>query len=157
MAAYGKAVWCWPTVMAYIMENSTHLGTHAPKDACASSAVYDETLKAAVKVISGALTNEESVLDYMDHITFGCAALIRPHACVILRPQHRSSSLLLLSYVYVWMQCTIFRSAWDCKEQQKSWKWVEWISRQSVVCALSYAKTICSAKAHILKCGYTCI
>lgn len=49
------------------MENSTHPGRHAPEDACASSAVYDETLKAAVKVISGALTNEES----LDDIGFG--------------------------------------------------------------------------------------
>lgn len=126
--------WCQP-VMAHFMENWTHPGTRAPEDACASSAIYDETLKAAVKVISGALTNEESTLDCIDHIAFGCAAVIRPRACVIVRPQHRFGSLLLLSYVrYVWMRLVVFRSAWDCEERQKSWKLVEWISR--VKCSL---------------------
>lgn len=76
--------------MAYIMENSTHLGTHAPKDACASSAVYDETLKAAVKVISGALTNEESVLDGSHHVWL-CGA----HQAACLRDFEASAPLQL--------------------------------------------------------------
>lgn len=87
--------------MAYIIEHSTHPGTHAPEDACASFVVYDETLKAAAKVISRALTDEKSILDCIDPIAFPSAALIRLEACVILRPQHCSRFLLLLSYLCV--------------------------------------------------------
>lgn len=69
-----------------------------PEDACASSEVYDETLEAAAKVISGALTNRDRRLDCTDHVAFGCAVLIGLRARMFLRPQHRSLSQRLLSY-----------------------------------------------------------
>lgn len=101
--------------------------------------VYDETLKAAVKVISGALTNEES----MDHIAFGSPG----RAPAWFWGLSTAAALCCCGPTYVWMQRTRFRTVWDCKEQQKSWKWVEWISRLKCSLCIKLCKDLMFSKS----------
>lgn len=98
-------------------------------------------------MISRALTNRDRRLDCTDHVAFVCAVLIRLRACMFLRPQHRSLSPRLLSYVcgrtapYLGVRGMVKSNKSHGNELNES-------ADYSAVCTLSYAKS------DILKWGY---
>lgn len=137
-SAYGEAPPGWPSSDNIHMQHSTHLAVHRND---ALQQMHAHPLKCAIRwdtispleVISAALTNEQKMsVCVASHLPCTHRSASRVPACIWERLQRRPFSPLLLSYVCVWTQHSVFRIAWDRWEQGRSLgkcKWVEWISR----------------------------
>lgn len=149
-----------PAVMAYIL-NVRHIwlciGKHTQSHRCVCIlwSIRWDTIS-PMKVISAALTNEQRMADFVYSITFPCAHQSVP-ACVW--GFCAAPSLLCYCPTYVWIQHTVFRSAWDLGEQGRSLgkcKWVEWISRSKCRLCIKLYKGDVPTKEDTPKCGYLC-
>lgn len=131
--------------------------TDAPEDAWASSEVFDETLKAAANMISVALTNKERMLDCMERIAFGCTALPGLRAYVFWGPS-TAPSLHCYCPTCVCGRCAPYLGVRGIEKSNKSHgNELNESANWSGVCALSYAKTVCSTKAVLLMWEYLSI
>lgn len=153
------------------MEHETHLVVHK-NDAQTQMCVHP--LKYAVKwdtvrpmkVISAALTNEQKMAVFTYSINVKCTqshfACIHLSVSVCIHASERDFGPPLLCYcpTYVWTQQSVFRNAWDWREQGRSLgkcKLVEWISRSKCRLCIKLYKGHVPTKEDAAWCGSLCL